>query len=152
MMNKYILKLQKFMYGRYGVDELYNFLFKLYIVLLVIDLFVKWEVLLYIELIVVVIALYRMFSKNINRRKIENKQFLKIKNMVVKPFITFSKQVRDKNNIYKKCYKCKTIIRLPLPSNYGVKYVRCPKCKKKLRVLCLRKEKVEVIKKRKGRD
>ena len=50
MRNKYIAKIQKFMYGRYGIDELYNFLFKLYIGLLIIDLFVKWAILLYLEL------------------------------------------------------------------------------------------------------
>ena len=151
MGNKYIAKIQKFMYGRYGIDELYNFLFKLYICLLIIDLFVKWEILLYLELFIVVIMLYRMFSKNINKRKLENKKFLSIKNAIIKPFHTLSKQVRDKNNIYKKCSKCKTIIRLPLPYNYGIKHVKCPKCKKKLSVLCLKKEKIEVIKKSKGR-
>ena len=145
MGNKYIAKLQQFMYGRYGIDELYNFLFKLYIGLLIIDLFVKWEVLLYLELLVVVITLYRMFSRNISRRRLENKKFLSIKNTVMKPFRTWSKQIKDKNNIYKKCHKCKTIIRLPLPSSYGIKHVKCPKCKKKLRVLCLKKEKIEVI-------
>ena len=152
MENKYIAKIQKFMYGRYGTDELYNFLFKLYIVLLIIDLFVKWWGLLYLELLVVIIMLYRMFSKNISRRKKENKKFLNIKNAVMKPFCTWNKQVRDKNNIYKKCNKCKTVIRLPLPSSYGIKHVKCPKCKKKLSVLCLRKEKIEVIKKSKGRS
>lgn len=151
MGNKYITKLQKFMYGRYGIDELYNFLFKLYIILLIIDLFVKWEVLLYLELFVVVIMLYRMFSRNISKRKLENKKFLNIKNTIMKPYRTWIKQVKDNDNIYKKCHKCKTVIRLPLPSNYGIKHVKCPKCKKKLSVLCLKKEKIEVIKKSKGR-
>lgn len=151
MGNKYIAKLQQLMYGRYGIDELYNFLFKLYIVLLVIDLFVKWEFLLYLELIVVVIALYRMFSKNTTKRRNENRKFLKVKGAITKPFINFRKHLTDKNNIYKKCSKCKTIIRLPLPSSYGIKHVKCPKCKKKLSVLCFKKEKIEVIKKNKGK-
>lgn len=150
MRNKYIAKIQKFMYGRYGIDELYNFLFKLYIGLLIIDLFVKWDILLYIELLVVIIMLYRMFSKNISKRRKENKKFLSIKSSVMKPFQTWGKQLRDKNNIYKKCSKCKTVIRLPLPNNYGIKHVKCPKCKKKLSVLCLKKEKIEIIKKNKG--
>ena len=47
---KFIDKIRKFMYGRYGPDELYIFLFKLYIFLLIIDLFVKFNLLAYLEL------------------------------------------------------------------------------------------------------
>ena len=38
---KFINKLQKFMYGRYGIDELYKFLFYFYILLLILNLFIK---------------------------------------------------------------------------------------------------------------
>ena len=148
---KYMDKIQKFMYGRYGADELYNFLFKLYIIILIIDLFVKCDLLVYIELLIVIVMLYRLFSKNISRRREENRKFLKVKNAITKPFNTWLKQVKDKNNIYKKCHKCGTVIRLPIPSSYGIKRVKCPKCKRRLKVLCLKKEKVEVIKKKKGK-
>ena len=36
----FINKFRNFMYGRYGIDELYGFLLKLYIILVIIGLFV----------------------------------------------------------------------------------------------------------------
>ena len=59
---KYIEKIRRFMYGRYGPDELYHFLFKVYIILLLIDLFVKSKIMGLIELGIVVIMFYRFFS------------------------------------------------------------------------------------------
>ena len=117
-------------------------------------MFVKWEVLLYLELLVVVITLYRMFSRNISRRRLENKKFLSIKNTVMKPFRTWSKQIKDKNNIYKKCHKCKTTLKLPLAPTRGINHAKCPECGERITIFTLRKKepekiKVEVIKKKK---
>lgn len=156
---KYIEKIQKFMYGRYGPDELYHFLFKVYIILLIINLFIKNSILSIIELLLIVIVFYRFFSKKIYRRSNENRMFLKVKNKIVRPFKRLKKKIinryekiTDKNYIYKKCNKCGTVLRLPIPDEYGIKKVKCPKCKKRLRVLCLKKAKVEVIKSsKKGR-
>lgn len=151
---KYINKIQKFMYGRYGPDELYHFLFKLYIFLLIIDLFVNSRIFDVLELLILVIIFYRFFSRKIYKRSDENRIFLKVKNKILRPFIrvrknfvSWIKNIKDKNYIYKKCRKCKTVIRLPLPDEKGIKYVKCPKCKKRLRVLCLKKEKIVIIKK-----
>jgi len=134
------------MFGRYGPDELYNFLFKIYIGLLIIDLFIKFDVLLYLELFLIIVILYRFFSKDISRRREENKSFLKIKANVTKPFKEWSKHIKDKNNIYKKCHKCKTVLRLPVPDRKGFKHVKCPKCKNRLTVFCFKSERIEVIK------
>lgn len=155
---KYIEKIRKFMYGRYGPDDLYHFLFKLYIVLLIIDLFIQNKILGILELLVVLIMFYRFFSKKIYRRSDENRMFLQLKNKILKPFKKFKKKLektinnlKDKNYIYKKCHKCSTVLRLPVPDKYGIKHVKCPKCKKRLTVLCLKKDKIEVIKKNKQR-
>ena len=102
---------------------------------------------------------YRFFSKKIYRRSNENRMFLKVKNKIVRPFKRLKKKIinryekiTDKNYIYKKCNKCGTVLRLPIPDECGIKKVKCPKCKKRLRVLCLKKAKVEVIKSsKKGR-
>ena len=151
---KYIEKIQKFMYGRYGPDDLYYFLFKLYFVLLIINIFVKSSILGYIELLIVFVVFYRFFSRKIYKRSDENRLFLKYKKKVIKPFRGIAKRINniiknisDKSYIYKKCRKCGTVLRLPLPSNYGIKKVKCPNCKRKFKVLCLKKEKIEVIKK-----
>ena len=60
---KIINKIQRFMYGRYGIDDLYKFLFKLYLVLLIANLFINSKILLLIELVIIFIMFYRLFSK-----------------------------------------------------------------------------------------
>ena len=77
---KFVNKLKKFMYGRYGSDDLSLFLMKLYIVLFIISIFIKSSIVSYIELIVFVIIFYRMLSKNIYNRRKENDKFISIKN------------------------------------------------------------------------
>ena len=137
------------MYGRYGVDELYSFLFKLYLLLLFINIFLKFEVISYIELFLVFYMFFRAFSKNIYKRSDENKLYLKIKNRVLKPFLNIKRNISDKDHIYRKCNKCHTTMKLPLPYERGYKNVKCPKCGNKKRVLVFRKQKIEIIKKKK---
>ena len=66
--------LRNFMYGRYGVDQLGNFLFISYIILFVISLFVPYIGFLCYALIIY--SLFRMFSKQIYKRQAENEWFL----------------------------------------------------------------------------
>ena len=61
------------------------------------------------------------------------------------------KKKKKKENIYKKCRKCGTVLRLPLPAKRGIKHVVCPKCKNKLKVFCFRKQKVDFIGKEKNK-
>ena len=147
---KWINKLQKFMIGRYGPDELYNFLLKLYILLFIIDLFFNSLVLTIIELLIVIIMFYRFLSKNIYKRRKENNKYLRLKNKILKPFNNIKRNFKDKDYyVYKKCHKCKTTLKLPLPPKRGIQHVKCPKCKNRIKFLCLRQEKIEVIKSKK---
>lgn len=144
---KYINKIQKFMMGRYGVDDLYKFLLRLYLILFLLDIFINSKVLTIIELLIVIIMFYRFFSKNIYTRQKENKEYLKLKKKVLKPFKNIKRNFKDKDYyVYKKCKKCKSTLKLPLPEKRGIQYTRCPKCKEKIKFICLRKEKVEFIK------
>ena len=146
---KFINKLRKFMIGRYGIDDLYNFLFRLYLVLFIIDIFINSIVLTIIELIVVIIMFYRVLSKNIYTRQKENRTYLKLKKEVLKPINNIKRNFKDRDYyVYKKCHKCKTTLKLPLPKKRGIQHVKCPKCKNKIKFISLRQEKVEVIKKK----
>ena len=77
-MNRFREKLQRFMIGRYGMDQLGRFLFKVLCVLVVLNLFVRFGVLALavnvLELAVIVLLYFRMFSKNVNRRWQENQR------------------------------------------------------------------------------
>ena len=81
---KFEEKIRKFMYGRYGPDELYKFLFELYIVLIIINLFIRSNILNFISLLVIIYRGFRFFSKKIYKRSKENQLFLKIKVNIIK--------------------------------------------------------------------
>lgn len=147
---KFISKIQKFMQGRYGSDELSNFLLKVYILLFIIDLFINSNIITILELIIVLIMFYRFLSKNIYTRQKENKKYLKIKSNFLKPFNNIKRNFKERDyHVYKKCPKCKSTLKLPLPSKRGLQHVKCPKCKNKIKFICLRQEKIEVIKNKK---
>ena len=87
--------------------------------------------------------------KKIKQRRKENKLFLKMKNKVKKPFEVIQKNREDKYHIYKRCPKCKTILRLPLPAKRGIKHAKCPHCKRKVTLFTLKYQKVEIIRNKK---
>ncbi len=133
------------------VDSLNKFIFILCLVFLVISFFVKNFYVDLIKVVLFIIFVYRLFSKNKIKRHKENAIYLKIKNTLTKPFSVFIKNSQDKNHVYKRCSKCKTILKLPLPSKRGFKHANCPNCHKRLSFFTLKEEKiiVEVIKKNK---
>lgn len=142
---KFAQKFQKFMYGRYGIDDLYKFLFKVYIFLLILNIFINSAIINTIELVIVIIMLGRSLSKNIYARSNENQKYLKFKKKLSKPFSNLKRNINDKDHIYKKCHYCKTTLKLPLPSRRGFKKAKCPKCGKRVKVFTLKKEKIEII-------
>lgn len=146
---KFIEKLQKFMYGRYGIDELYKFMFYLYIFLIILNWFIKSNFLFIIEILLLIIMFYRMFSKRIYKRSNENQIYLKLKKKFLKPFRNIRRSIKNKEYIYKNCKHCKKLLKLPIPTSRGIKEVKCPKCKSTFKMLVLKKEKIEIIKKNK---
>ena len=146
---KYIEKFRRFMYGRYGIDELYQFLLKLYVFLLVLNIFLKSKIITIIELIVITVMFGRLFSKNFKLRRKENALYLKFKNLINKPFINLKRNIKDKEHVYKKCRKCKTVLKLPLPSKRGLKKAKCPHCGNRVKIFTFKQEKIEIIRDKK---
>lgn len=142
---KFLNKLQSFMTGRYGIDDLYKFLFSLYLILFIANLFIKNWIITILEFVIVLLLLMRFLSKNLYARSRENQIFLKIKKKVMGPFVNIKRNRNDKNHIYKICCKCKTTLKLPVPAKRGIKHTKCPNCGKKITLLVLKKEKIEVI-------
>ncbi len=138
-------KIYRFLEGRYGFDDLYRFLLYLYVILLCFDILLHNPILSVLVVLEFTVMFYRVFSKNKKRRRRENEIYLHIRGKLFSPFQTMKRNWQDRETlIYKKCRHCKTTLRLPLPSERGIHHVTCPKCKKKLTVLCLRKMKVEI--------
>jgi len=134
----FIYKFRNFMNGRYGTDELNSFIFKIYVLLLIINIFIKSNIIFYIELFLLLIILLRYFSKNIYKRGRENRAFLNIKNKLI---------FKD-DKIYRRCHKCKIKLKLPLPSKIGIKKVKCPECGHRNKFIILRREKIDIIRNR----
>ena len=120
-----------------------------YIILVIINLYIKSNILSIIEIIIFIIMFYRFFSKKIYKRSNENVRFIKIKNSLLKPIKNIKRNYKDKDEyIYKNCKHCKKLLKLPLPYKRGIKEVKCPKCKKTFKMLVLRKTKIDIISKK----
>jgi len=126
-------KFARFMYGRYGNDQLNNGLLAVYFLLAFINLIKPTFVISILMAVPVVTVFVRMFSRNIYRRQAENAKFLKIWRPV-KAWLTLQRdRIRDrKTHVYRKCPGCKSILRLP--RRPGVHQVSCPKCGNKFGV------------------
>ena len=144
-----LYKIRNFMNGRYGSDNLSKFIFGIYIILVVINLFLRNNIIFYVELFLLFIIVLRFFSKKIYKRGKENKLYLNVKRFILNSFSLIIKNIKDKNNVYKKCHKCKTVLKLPLPSKIGIKKVKCPECSHKNKFLILKKERIRIIRRKK---
>ena len=82
-------KFQRFMAGRYGVDELGKYSLYLTIALLIIGLFVRSRFLNGITFILVLVLYFRMFSKNYAQRRKENEIF---RNKKIQPAASLNKE------------------------------------------------------------
>lgn len=126
-MNKLKEKLIRFMYGRNGVDALNKFIFFLYIVTFIVYLFVQHYSVLIIEGVLLLIYIYRTFSKKLYVRQKENQIYLNIINAIKRPFLRLFHRIRDrKTHVYKKCPNCKRILKLRKIK--GSHKVKCPVC------------------------
>ncbi len=122
-------KLYRFMQGRYGTDKLNQFIFYCELFLLVLSLFFKRNIIIYILFYcTLVLYMYRAFSKNYVARSIENQKFIRMRAKVLHRLQAIYKNLKDKQYKYLVCPECAQMIRVP--KNKGNIEVRCPSCKK----------------------
>ena len=123
----------RFMVGRYGPDQLYNFLFGSYVALLVLNLFVNSLLLALLELSVLIYMLFRLFSRNIYKRQKENAWYLEISKKPRDFFGLMKNRIRDrKTHVYRTCPACKSNLRLP--KQKGKHTAVCPRCARRFEV------------------
>ncbi len=120
----------RFMYGRYGFDELGRFLLYITLLLMIFSTVFRWTVAYYICLVIFVLSYFRIFSKNIYKRSYENDRYLCLKGKVLDAFRrAFGKKgvQKDGQRSCCNCYK---------GTVYEAEYkvFKCPECKQKLRV------------------
>lgn len=128
-MNKFMYKMANFFQGRYGIDELYKFLFILFWIIAILSLFIRNPIIYLIEMLICVFMIYRALSRNIYKRQNENMKYLKIRDKVKGKINLQKRKWADRNtHIYRKCPNCKAEIRLP--KKKGKHVCTCPSCKK----------------------
>lgn len=122
-------KLARFMYGRYGIDQLYYALMVAYFALLIVNSFISSNIISIFMWAVLILMFYRTFSRNIYKRRLENQKFLKIWHPVkTKGSLTLRIIKEIKTHRFRKCPHCQKVLRLPRKT--GKHTVECPSCHK----------------------
>jgi len=120
--------LARFMYGRNGADHLGLTMIWAAIALNIVNIFIKSDVpYLIVNLASTVLtlwAIFRMFSRNLEKRRAENRKFLE---KVWWPVKGRLHRVRDKDHKYFTCPSCRTVCRVP--RGKGKIVITCPKCR-----------------------
>lgn len=125
-------RLSRFMYGRYGQDELSRFLLIIALVLLILGFFVSFPGLSLLVLGLLAYVYFRMLSRNITARSAENQKFLELKGRVQGFFRGRSGGAqRQGDKVIFRCPKCSQKIRIPCGK--GMVEITCPKCRTKFR-------------------
>lgn len=126
-------RFQRMMYGRYGNDQLGKFCFVAYLVCWVLMMFSRGTrialVLNGLCYVLVIVYVFRFFSRNIYKRQQENQKFLRLFNQVANYFKYLKLKVSERDGVKKlfRCPKCHQIIRIP--RGKGKIAIVCPKCK-----------------------
>ena len=99
--------IQRFMYGRYGNDQLNLFLIVLYLVFYLLFALTHFVPLYWISLVLIFFSLFRLFSRNLPRRREENAKFMQTFGPVIHWF-RLQRTIR-----YFKCPNCGQQLRVP---------------------------------------
>lgn len=117
----------RFMMGRYGVDTLGKFNIGIVLGLIMINMFVGSRWLYALELALLVVAYWRMFSRNIQKRYSENQWFARRFGGIGAWFRRQKNyQAQKKDYRIYKCPSCGQKVRVPKCK--GRISIHCPKC------------------------
>ena len=121
----------RFMYGRYGTDQLNRCLFVVYFVLWLISALLRWTPLGWVLVLpmwaVLGLLLFRTLSRDIPRRQAENRWFLGWWPSVTRWFAHQRTRLRDiRRWRYRRCPACRAMLRLPIKR--GRRTVTCHRC------------------------
>ena len=130
-MYRFFDRLRMFFYGRNGVDSLGKFSMVVYLIVAIVNVFVRnlsaryslWTV----QWIILAIILFRMLSKNIYARQKENQAFERVFQKFKPSFRLLGERIKNiRTKRYRTCPNCKAVSRLPIKR--GKLFVKCPKC------------------------
>ena len=129
IMNKFRQYMYRFMYGRYGADEFSRFLLIASLVAMILHVVLRWRILYYIFMGIIIYNCFRMYSKNIYKRQQELAAFRVLKNKFNSKFALQKRKWNERHtHRFFSCPECRTTVRVP--KGRGKIEITCPKCKK----------------------
>ena len=121
-------RMQRFMAGRYGNDQLNQFIFIVAIISMVLEIITRQSLFYTLTLVLLILAYVRVFSRNINKRYEENMKFLQKKDAILNKFRKQKYYAAQRRNFHiYTCPQCKQKIRIP--KEKGKISITCPKCR-----------------------
>lgn len=119
--------LQRFMIGRYGIDQLSKAMLILTFILLMISTFTRSSIINFIAVIILALTYARILSRNVNKRYQENMKFLQWWNPISLKINRYFKHLNERKTYrFYKCSNCGQ--RLRVPKGKGKIRIICPKC------------------------
>jgi len=105
--------LRRFMIGRYGTDPLNFFLVGIYMVLFLVFSLTGFALFYGLSMAVLFLVFFRMFSRNLAKRRAENAKFMRKMDPLVRWWRLRRTIRRDKEHSYFKCPSCGQQLRVP---------------------------------------
>ena len=119
--------LRNLMIGRYGPDHLNVAMIVFSLVLNLLNGFIGFVPLVYLSYVILALAVFRMFSRNIARRRAENDRFIRYWWPVrTKIGRSMANVKHRKTHKFIKCQGCGSTLRVP--KGKGKLQITCPKC------------------------
>ncbi len=120
-------RMQRFMMGRNGVDDLSRFLNVVVLICIILGIFIS-PTISTLGFLILIYHYFRIFSRNIYKRAIENKAYLQLRNRTVRWFFTQKQRFSQRKDYrFFTCPSCKQTLRVP--RGKGKIALTCPKCR-----------------------
>lgn len=123
-------RLIRFMAGRHGNDQFNNFILIVSLVIMLIASFTGGTVsyiLLGAALLLLLYSYFRMFSRNVNRRREENGKYMRLRYKLQAALrLRRERWVQRKDYKFFTCPSCRTTLRVP--RGHGKIKIVCRKC------------------------
>lgn len=131
-------KFQNFMMGRYGMDQLNLFMTILALVLTLLAGITGWGILSTVGTVLLVVTIFRSYSRNISARYQENVKFMPYWQKMMNLWYRLKQWFRQKQQQWKdrkthryfSCPNCHQTLRVP--KGKGKIKISCPKCRTEL--------------------
>lgn len=126
-MNGFRERMTRFMYGRYGADQLSRLYSGAAVVCLVLHLVIRLRVFYLAGILFLAYSMYRSFSKNTAKMSAQNQKYLTWRYQRIAKYNTAKKHWAQRREYrFYKCPDCRQKVRVP--RGRGRIAITCPKC------------------------